>query len=295
MPPVTSELPVDGASVTTFDRYGDSRGYFNELYNETKYDESLQKDWKQVSFSSSQKHAMRGLHCSPHGKFITCVRGAFYDVIADFREDSPTFGRWCGVLLSEHNKKQVFVPANCGHGFFTMEDNTCALYLQQGCFNPANEKDNHPLDPLFDVQWPVPLGVVPEMSGKDTAAPTLAGRRPHLTGMAPRGRVLIIGASGQVGGALLEAFGPENCIGTYTNTKIKGMVPFDMCRAVLTRTSRGLGAVRTGYAYQPPACCTYRRHRAAGAPRYVRPYTVRVSASGVPYVPRTVWCTTGRG
>ena len=198
MPPVTSELPVDGASVTTIDRFGDSRGYFNELYNETKYDESLQKDWKQVSFSSSQKHAMRGLHCSPHGKFITCVRGAFYDVIADFREDSPTFGRWCGVLLTEHNKKQVYVPANCGHGFFTIEDNTCALYLQEGCFNPVNEKDNHPLDPMFNVQWPVPKGVVPEMSAKDTAAPTLAVRRPHLTGMKPRGRVLIIGASGQV-------------------------------------------------------------------------------------------------
>jgi dTDP-4-dehydrorhamnose reductase/dTDP-4-dehydrorhamnose 3,5-epimerase len=230
MPPVTSELPVDGASVTTFDRFGDSRGYFNELYNEQKYDESLQKEWKQVSFSSSQKHAMRGLHCSPHGKFITCVRGAFYDVIADFREDSPTFGRWCGVVLTEHNKKQVYVPPNCGHGFFTFEDNTCALYLQQGCFNPANEKDNHPLDPMFNVQWPVPQGIVPEMSGKDIAAPTLNVRRPHLTGMKPRGRILIIGASGQVGGALMEAFGPENCIGTYTNTKIKGMVPFDMAK-----------------------------------------------------------------
>ena len=227
MPPVTTELPVNGSTVTTFDRFGDSRGYFNELYNVQKYDESLHKEWKQVSFSSSQKHALRGLHCSPHGKFITCVRGAFYDVvacvdtdvpgplccayvpgtrvsllraartersaqlvsrrgvlharcvtasslacvlvsctacrahqggvlharctrnsleragcqlhrvpcapqvIADFREDSPTFGRWCGVLLTEHNKKQVYVPPNCGHGFFTLEDNTCALYLQE--------------------------------------------------------------------------------------------------------------------------------------------------------------------
>eukprot|EP00908_Phaeocystis_cordata_P025673 Transcript_814.p1 GENE.Transcript_814~~Transcript_814.p1 ORF type:complete len:498 (-),score=230.30 Transcript_814:558-2051(-) len=233
MPPVTAELPVDGASVTTFDRFGDSRGYFNELYNETKYDESLQKEWKQVSFSSSQKHALRGLHCSPYGKFITCVRGAFYDVIADFREDSPTFGRWCGVLLTEHNKKQVYVPANCGHGFFTIEDNTCALYLQQGCFNPVNEKDNHPRDPLFDVAWPVPSGVVPVMSPKDTSAPTLAVRRPHLVGMKPRGRILIIGASGQVGGALMELYGAENCIGTYTNTKIQGMVPFDMAKAAM--------------------------------------------------------------
>eukprot|EP00900_Chrysochromulina_parva_P000398 jgi/Chrpa1/10359/Chrysochromulina_OHIO_Genome00012398-RA len=101
MPPVTEPLPVHGASVTTFDRFGDSRGYFNELYNETKYDESLQQDWKQVSFSQSGKHALRGLHCSPYGKFITCTRGAFYDVIADFREGSPTFGRWCGIMLTE--------------------------------------------------------------------------------------------------------------------------------------------------------------------------------------------------
>ena len=105
MPPVTSELPVDGASVTTFDRFGDSRGYFNELYNEQKYDESLQKDWKQVSFSSSQKHAMRGLHCSPHGKFITCVRGAFYDVIACVDTHVP------GPLYCTY---WVRVPVSCG-------------------------------------------------------------------------------------------------------------------------------------------------------------------------------------
>ncbi len=94
MPPTTAALPIRDASVTTFDRFGDSRGYFNELYNETKYDGSLQKEWKQVSFSSSSKNALRGLHCSPYGKFVTCVRGAFYDVIADLREESPTFGRW---------------------------------------------------------------------------------------------------------------------------------------------------------------------------------------------------------
>ena len=156
MAPETKELPVHGASVTTFDRYGDSRGFFNELYNETTYDGSLCKEWKQVSFSSSGKHALRGLHCSPYGKFITCVRGAFYDVIADFREDSPTFGRWCGVLLTEHNKKQAYVPAGCGHGFFTFEDNTCALYLQEGTFNPPGEADTHPFDSLFQGECNTP-------------------------------------------------------------------------------------------------------------------------------------------
>ena len=209
------------------------RSYFNELYNESKYDESLHQDWKQVSFSSSGKHALRGLHCSPYGKFITCVRGAFYDVIADFREGSPTFGRWCGVLLTEHNKKQVYVPARCGHGFFTFEDNTCALYLQEGTFNPENEADVHPFDPLINVQWPVPAGVEPVMSAKDTSAPILSVRRPHLATRTPRGRVLVIGASGQVGGSLLETFGAENCIGTYCGTPVKGMVPFDLAKSAM--------------------------------------------------------------
>ena len=159
-------------------RFGDSRGYFNELYNDTKYDKSLVQKWRQVSFSKSARNVMRGLHCSPYGKFITCTRGKFYDVIADFREDSPTFGRWCGVMLTEENQKQVYVPARCGHGFYTFEDDTCALYLQvraararaarrprprqrrppraqEGTFDPANEADTHPDDPFINVQWPV--------------------------------------------------------------------------------------------------------------------------------------------
>ena len=63
--------------------------------------------------------------------------------------------------------------------------------------------------------------------------------------------------------------------------------------SVLTRTSRGLRTVRTGYAYQPPACGTYRRHRAVGAPRHAHRMH-GISASGVPYVPHTVVLTTGR-
>ena len=224
MPPVTNLLNACMTSLSL------ARSCFNELYNETKYDESLHKG--EAGSSPPPKHALRGLHCSAYGKFITCVRGAFSDVIADFREDSPTFGRWCGVMLTENAKKQVYVPAGCGHGFFTFEDNTCALYLQEGTFNPANEADTHPFDPLFNVQWPVPAGVTPVMSPKDTAAPQLSVRRPHLVTRSPRGRVLIIGASGQVGGALMEAYGPANCIGTYNGTPVKGMI-LDLAKSAM--------------------------------------------------------------
>lgn len=199
--------------------FGDSRGYFNELYNDTKYDESLVQKWRQVSFSKSARNVMRGLHCSPYGKFITCTRGKFYDVIADFREDSPTFGRWCGVMLTEENQKQVYVPARCGHGFYTFEDDTCALYLQvraararaarrphpsqrgppraqEGTFDPANEADTHPDDPFINVQWPVrrsprvrtmrrfPRAAHPRTS---TAPPADDPKWRHFTGSRGRG------------------------------------------------------------------------------------------------------------
>ena len=78
-------------------------------------------------------------------------------VIADFREDSPTFGRWCGILLTEHNKKQVYVPPNCGHGFFTFEDNTCALYLQQAekrLANPSSSPSPNPSPNPYPYPYP---------------------------------------------------------------------------------------------------------------------------------------------
>ena len=225
------ELPVFGAYKVIFKRFGDSRGYFNELFNEEKYDETLKhKSWKQVSFSSSSKNVLRGLHCSKYGKFITCTRGAFYDVIADFRPESPTFGRWCRILLTADNCTQVYVPANCGHGFFTLEDNTNALYLQEGCFDPSQENDVSPFDPFINVVWPIHSQEPPILSDKDTNAPHLSSR--VEVPLVPRKRILIIGASGQIGSAIMEQFGPENCVGTYCNSSGKpGMIHFDMEKA----------------------------------------------------------------
>ena len=229
MEPNGQPLPVDGARVYVFPRHGDARGFFNELYNAERYT-SLQRDWKQVSFSKSSRNVLRGLHCSPYGKFVTCVRGAFYDVVADVRPDSPTFGRWCKVLLTEDNCRQVYVPPGCGHGFLTLEDDTCALYLQEGCFHPVDERDVHPRDPFLAVAWPEGASA-PTLSAKDAAAPTLFERGVPVP-PTPRRRVLIVGATGQVGGALLAEFGREHCIGTYCASEARpGMMHYDMRRA----------------------------------------------------------------
>mgnify|MGYP001275303001 CR=1 FL=1 len=226
-----SMLPVNGAYKINFKRHGDSRGYFNELFNEQKYDECVKnKSWKQVSFSSSSKNVLRGLHCSPYGKFITCTRGSFYDVIADFRPDSPTFGRWCKILLTSTNCTQVYVPAHCGHGFYTLEDDTNALYLQEGCFDSSKENDTHPYDPFINVQWPTENLNFPILSEKDSSARHLSSRME--VPLQPRQRILVIGGSGQIGSSLIESFEKVNCIGTYCHsTPTPGMIHFDMEKA----------------------------------------------------------------
>ena len=80
-----------------------------EVFNFGKYKGSGIGDaWKQMSWSRSVKPGiLRGIHTSTYGKLVTCVRGAVYDVMVDLREDSPTFLRWCGVMLTEENRKQA--------------------------------------------------------------------------------------------------------------------------------------------------------------------------------------------
>lgn len=233
------KLPIKDASLVRCPRYHDHRGFFQEIFNFGKYGDDMKgHDWKQLSWSRSLKAGiLRGLHCSKYGKLVTCVRGSVYDVMVDLREDSPTFLRWCGVVLDEHNRKQVFVPANCAHGFFTLEDDCDVVYAQEGTFNPPDEQDMLWSDPLMGVKWPtLASGEGPILSAKDKIAPTVYDRRPHLKvrNLQPRRRILVIGASGQVGSALVEEYGPWNCVGTFCSTPVAGMVKFDLIEAAET-------------------------------------------------------------
>ena len=186
----------------------------------------------QVSLSRSRRGVLRGVHCSKYSKLVTVTKGSIYDVVVDLRPDSPTFRRWCAVTLSSENKSQVHVPAGCGHAFLCIQD-ADVLYLQGGCFDPPNEIDINPFDEVLDIHWPK-LSDISEyiMSAKDKAAPMLH----HIEKFKEKvpkvfptlRRVLVIGGSGQVGGALLEAFGNGNVIGTFSTTPCEGMVHFDL-------------------------------------------------------------------
>jgi len=214
MPKIT-RLPIKDAFIVTVDRPRDNRGYFSEFYNETRYPETLRGsvsgDWKQVAVSMTEKvNTIRGLHMSPYNKLCCVLSGAIYDVIVDMRKDSPTFLQWCGSYLSEANQRQINIPAHCLHGFFCVEANTRMLYLQGGTFSPEHERDISPFDPLLNIRWPVCGGQSDEIiiSEKDRNAPFVIDQRrfPELADRVSPRRVLIIGASSQVGSALVEEY-----------------------------------------------------------------------------------------
>ncbi len=215
------------------ERYSDQRGYFEELFHCDKYPEYTKPEsgFQQVSLSHSRRGVLRGIHCSSYSKHVSVLHGTIYDVVVDLRVNSPTFRRWCAAILSCENRKQLHVPAGCGHAFVCLED-ADVLYLQGGCFDPT-EIAVTPFDRLLGIYWPT-LTDIPSyiISDKDNNSPALIDRKIFAdvlkTCVSPPKRILIIGASGQVGGALVEAFGMENVIGTYNSTPCEGMVPFDL-------------------------------------------------------------------
>lgn len=158
---------VDGAYVIEIDRYVDNRGYFQEIFSTARYAPEF-PEIAQTNISFSDKNVVRGMHVAPFAKLCTCLRGRLFDVVADVRKDSPTFGNWFGLWLDETNKKQLFVPTGCAHGFFSAEDNTILCYLQDGLYSPKFEYEIHFQDPTLNIQWPHADNYI--VSEKDDAA-----------------------------------------------------------------------------------------------------------------------------
>ena len=117
---------IEGLKVITPTVFGDNRGYFMETYNYNDYKEAgIDQIFVQDNQSASKKGVLRGLHFQihyPQDKLVRVLKGEVYDVAVDLRADSPTFGKWFGVLLTEENKKQFFIPKNFAHGFLVLSD-----------------------------------------------------------------------------------------------------------------------------------------------------------------------------
>jgi len=155
--------------------HGDERGFLLESFREELWAEhGVTGPFVQENHSRSSGGILRGLHFQlrpGQAKLVRCVRGAIWDVAVDLRRDSPTFKRWEGVLLSDENHRQLFVPVGFGHGFCVMSEVADVAYKLTSTYDPDTEAGVKWDDPEIGVEWPIQH---PQLSDRDQLAPTLA-------------------------------------------------------------------------------------------------------------------------
>ena len=163
---------IEGLKVITPTVFGDKRGYFMETYNRNDFTETgIDMEFVQDNQSSSTKGVLRGLHFQkehPQDKLVRVVRGEVWDVAVDIRKCSKTYGKWFGVLLSDENKKQFFIPKNFAHGFVVISDEAEFCYKCTDFYHPNDEGGLAWNDPDLAVGWPIPEGMELNLSEKDT-------------------------------------------------------------------------------------------------------------------------------
>lgn len=143
--------------------HSDSRGYFMETYNQRDLQAyGLDMVFVQDNQSMSAKGVLRGLHYQkeyPQGKLVRVVRGRVFDVAVDLRAGSKTYGEWCGVELSEENKKQFYIPEGFAHGFLVLSDTAEFCYKVTDFYHPGDEAGIAWNDPRVGIEWPEIKGV----------------------------------------------------------------------------------------------------------------------------------------
>lgn len=158
--------------------FADDRGFFLESFNQAKFEAAIGRSaaFVQDNHSRSGKGVLRGLHYQlpPHAqaKLVRVVVGEVYDVAVDIRRASPTFGQWVGVLLSEDNKRQLWIPEGFAHGFLTLSDRVEFLYKTTNYYAPASDRGIRWNDPKIAIDWKVTEALT--LSSKDQQQPLLA-------------------------------------------------------------------------------------------------------------------------
>jgi dTDP-4-dehydrorhamnose 3,5-epimerase len=173
------ELAVPGAWEITPTVHGDSRGMFFEWLTDRGFSSFAghHLDVRQANCSVSSAGVLRGVHYAQvppsQAKYVTCVRGAVFDVVVDIRLGSPTFGQWDSVLLDDADRRTIYISEGLGHGFLALQDNSTVMYLCSTEYDPQREHTICATDPALGIDWPLVNGSAPTLSDRDAAAPSL--------------------------------------------------------------------------------------------------------------------------
>jgi dTDP-4-dehydrorhamnose 3,5-epimerase len=156
--------------------FGDARGFFFESFNAREFAEQVDPDavFVQDNHSRSAKGVLRGLHYQirhAQGKLVRVIKGEVFDVAVDLRKSSPRFGQWVGVVLSDENKRQMWVPPGFAHGFLVVSALAEVIYKTTDYWHPEHERSLLWSDPTVGIEWT--LEGDPIVADKDARAPTL--------------------------------------------------------------------------------------------------------------------------
>jgi len=158
--------------------FGDARGFFFESFNERRFAEAtgVTATFVQDNHSKSAHGVLRGLHYQvqhAQGKLVRVVTGSVFDVVVDLRRSSTTFGKSVCAILSEENKRMLWVPVGFAHGFLVTSESAEFLYKTTDYYMPAFERSLRWNDPALAIEWPL-ADTEPQLKAADASAPLLA-------------------------------------------------------------------------------------------------------------------------
>ncbi len=171
------ETPIKDLLILQTRVFEDARGYFFESYNQKRFNElGIDAQFCQDNQSKSSYGVIRGIHFqkAPHSqaKLVSVTVGKVWDVAVDLRQNSPTFGQWYGVELSEENKTQFYIPKGFGHGFSVLSEVAVFSYKCDDFYTPELDGGIRFNDPDLKIDWKVSVDES-KISNKDLNLPFL--------------------------------------------------------------------------------------------------------------------------
>lgn len=171
------ETPLKDCYIIEPTIFEDDRGYFFEKFNEKKFEEltGMNGHFVQDNISKSSYGVVRGVHLQKgehaQAKLVSCLEGTVYDVAVDLRRESPTFGQWFGIELTDENKLQLYVPRGFGHGFAVLSETAIFSYKCDNFYNKESEGAFAWDDADVGIDWKLNLSDV-ILSEKDKKSPS---------------------------------------------------------------------------------------------------------------------------
>lgn len=164
-------LNIDGIFLFEPHIFRDRRGEFSESFRKDIFQKetSLNIDFVQDNHTKSFKGVLRGLHYQlppfAQGKLVRVIQGEILDIVVDLRKSSATFGKHISIVLSEENKKQLWIPEGFAHGFLTLSDSSEFLYKTTNFYNPLHQRCIRWDDSTLGIMWPKNLDI--KLSSQD--------------------------------------------------------------------------------------------------------------------------------